>query len=78
MTTSPDSGAYTALEARFKHLHALRGASAMLDWDSQTMMPVGGAAARADQQAALALVCHETLTDTSPRASLPWVTERVE
>ncbi len=59
----PEPTAYPALEARFKRLSALRGAGSVLEWDSQTMMPPGGADARAEQTAALALACHEILTD---------------
>ncbi len=40
----------------------LQDAGAVLDWDSQTMMPAGGAPSRAEQSAALAVVCHEMLT----------------
>jgi Zn-dependent M32 family carboxypeptidase len=36
-----EPAAYRELEARFARLHALGGASAVLDWDSQTMMPPG-------------------------------------
>lgn len=60
MTGAP---AYAALTRRFARLWALEGAAAVLDWDSQTQMPPGGAEARARQQAALALVVHERLTD---------------
>ena len=35
---------------------------AVLHWDSAVMMPLGGASARSDQLAELALVCHEILT----------------
>ena len=58
-----ERAAYAELERRFARLHALGGARAVLDWDSQTMMPPGGADARAEQSAALALTCHEILTD---------------
>ena len=59
------TAAYTELERRFARLHHIESAGAVLDWDSQTMMPVGGAGDRAEQTAALALVCHELLTDTA-------------
>ncbi|MFQ5958050.1 MAG: carboxypeptidase M32 [Alphaproteobacteria bacterium] len=59
----PERAAYAALEHRFKRLDALQGASAVLEWDSQTMMPAGGSGDRAEQCATLALVCHEILTD---------------
>ncbi|MSP67179.1 MAG: carboxypeptidase M32 [Alphaproteobacteria bacterium] len=54
-------GAYGALERRFKHLADLRGAVAVLQWDSAAMMPPGGAGARADQLETLALLAHRTL-----------------
>jgi carboxypeptidase Taq len=54
---------YQSLEARFARLGALQDATAMLQWDTATLMPSGGAAARAEQLATLRLVCHELLTD---------------
>ncbi|MCH7929509.1 MAG: carboxypeptidase M32 [Proteobacteria bacterium] len=62
--------AYAELERRFRRLGVLRGAGAVLGWDRQTMMPVGGAEDRTEQAAALALVDHETLTDASMGALL--------
>ncbi|HUH83544.1 MAG TPA: carboxypeptidase M32 [Stellaceae bacterium] len=59
MSLSP----YRSLEARFARLGALQDATAMLQWDTATLMPAGGAAARAEQLATLRLVCHELLTD---------------
>ena len=56
--------AYGALEGRFRRLGLLGGAAAMLHWDWATMMPPGGAEPRAAQLAELALIRHETLTDT--------------
>ena len=56
--------AYRALEARFRRLGLLGGAAAILHWDWATMMPPGGAEPRAAQLAELALIRHETLTDT--------------
>ena len=56
---------YKTLEARFARLGALQDATAMLQWDSATLMPAGGAAARSEQLATLKVVCHETLTDPS-------------
>ena len=58
-----DATAYAELEKRFKRLGVLRGAAGVLDWDRQTMMPSGGAGDRAEQSAALALICHEVLAD---------------
>jgi carboxypeptidase Taq len=54
---------YHQLEARFARLGALQEATSLLHWDSATVMPQGGAAARAEQLAALKVVCHEILTD---------------
>ena len=55
VTPSP----YHALEARFRRLGALREAGSVLHWDIATMMPEGGAGARAEQLATLQVVCHE-------------------
>ena len=54
---------YTDLEARFHRLQALRNALGVLHWDMATMMPSGGAEARAEQLAALNVVCHGMLTE---------------
>jgi carboxypeptidase Taq len=54
--------AYTRLEDRFARIIALGDAEAMLHWDLATMMPPGGAAARADQLAVLKSVRHGLLT----------------
>lgn len=59
---SNSTAAYGALKDRFDRLAALQGAQAVLHWDRATMMPEGGARARAEQQAALSLIAHETLT----------------
>ncbi len=55
--------AYQDLEARFHHLYALRQALGVLQWDWSAMMPSGGAAARAEQIAAMKLVCHQLIAD---------------
>jgi carboxypeptidase Taq len=55
--------AYSELETRFHRLYALRNAAGMLQWDMAAMMPPGGAAARAEQIAALKVVCHGLLAD---------------
>ena len=47
--------AYQQLEARFRRLGALGEALGVLHWDSATMMPDGGADARAEQLATLKL-----------------------
>ena len=60
-----EGGAYQTLEKRFKRLGVLGGVERILDWDSQTMMPAGGAADRAEQSAAIALIRHEILNHPS-------------
>jgi carboxypeptidase Taq len=55
--------AYRELESRFHRLYALRNALGVLQWDLASMMPAGGAAARAEQMAALSVVCHGVLAD---------------
>ena len=55
--------AYRELESRFHRLYALRNALGVLQWDLASMMPAGGAAARAEQMAALNVVCHGVLAD---------------
>jgi carboxypeptidase Taq len=54
---------YRELERRFARLHHLAGARAVLGWDNQTMMPEGGAEARAEQNALLGVLAHEMITD---------------
>jgi len=55
--------AYGELEQRFHRWAALKDARAVLEWDQATMMPDGGAEARAEQIAALDVVCHGILAD---------------
>ncbi len=55
------NSAYRSLEQRFTRISSLDGTLSMLDWDQATMMPEGGADARADQLATLKLIRHETL-----------------
>lgn len=62
MSDLNSTSAYETLKSRFHRLAALQGAQAVLHWDRATMMPEGGARARAEQQAALAMVGHEMLT----------------
>ena len=54
--------AYQQLEDRFRRLAALGEAEGVLHWDSSTLMPKGGASARGEQLAALAVTRHELLT----------------
>ncbi len=62
MTELNSTSAYESLKSRFHRLAALQGAQAVLHWDRATMMPEGGAGARAEQLAALAIVGHDMLT----------------
>ena len=51
--TGQPLAAYRELEVRFARMSHLHGAKAVLHWDSATMMPPGGAEARAEQLATL-------------------------
>jgi len=50
------------LKSHFGRIGALREAAGMLHWDMSVMMPPGGAAARAEQLAALKRVIHDLMT----------------
>jgi carboxypeptidase Taq len=54
--------AYHQLEARFRRIGIVQQAISVLHWDAAAMMPEGGAAARADQLAALRLIAHQQMT----------------
>ena len=49
----PTHPAYDELHRRFARLSYLGDALALLDWDTQTMMPEGAGEARAEQTAGL-------------------------
>ena len=53
---------YLRLEEWFRRISALTDAGAVLQWDLATMMPKGGAAARADQLAVLKALRHSLLS----------------
>ncbi|MBM3597105.1 MAG: carboxypeptidase M32 [Alphaproteobacteria bacterium] len=55
--------AYAELERRFRRLNSLEEASAVLGWDQQTMMPPGGARARAEQLATIRVLAHGMIID---------------
>src|SRR3954467_11566462 len=61
--TSPPQTAYGELESRFKRLNLVRQSAGVLQWDLETLMPPGGAAARTEQLAALKVIAHQLLTD---------------
>ncbi len=52
------SSPYQQLSRRHERLHRLRHAASMLAWDRSTMMPPGGAAARARAEAELQTLIH--------------------
>ncbi|MGI9451172.1 MAG: carboxypeptidase M32 [Geminicoccaceae bacterium] len=54
--------AYQTLEARAKRVADIRGALAILGWDSQTMMPKGASEVRGEQLATLEQMAHEIVT----------------
>lgn len=57
------ASAYRQLEERFQRIALLGESIGMLSWDQSVMMPEGGAAARGEQIAALAVMRHAMLTD---------------
>lgn len=54
---------YAELEDRFRRVALLGESIGMLSWDQSVMMPAGGAAARSDQIAALAVLRHSMMTN---------------
>jgi carboxypeptidase Taq len=56
------SSFYKQLVQRFARLGRLRDAQGILHWDRSVMMPAGGAEGRAEQLAALDVICHELIT----------------
>lgn len=62
MNQSPTSIAYAMLRERFRRIAALEDAMAVLSWDRQTNMPVGGGDARSEQMATLRVLRHEAIT----------------
>jgi len=64
--------AYQNLEATFARVAALNGASAVLGWDMQAMMPPGGVTARGEQLAVLEELSHGMLTKPEVGA---WLSE---
>lgn len=61
--SSRSRAAYARLENQFKRIGLVNDSAGMLQWDMATMMPTGGAEARAEQLATLHVVSHELLTD---------------
>ncbi len=65
MTTAtlPTTSCYSELLTLVKETHLLGGASSVLSWDQEVMMPDGGHDERAKQLALLARLHHEKTTD---------------
>jgi carboxypeptidase Taq len=62
--------AYRALEDRFRRIALVGDALGVLHWDGAVMMPRGGAAARSDQIAALAVIRHTMIIEPALRDDL--------
>ncbi len=56
---------YKQLEERFSRIALLGESIGMLSWDQSVMMPEGGAAARGEQIAALAVIRHSMMTEAA-------------
>jgi len=55
--------AYATLEQRFKRLSLVRQSAEVLQWDTETLMPLGGNEIRGEQLATLRVLAHQMLTD---------------
>ncbi len=66
----PSGPTYCALESHFARIHRLRHAAALLAWDRATMMPPGGAQARARAEAEVLGQIHTLLADPGLSARL--------
>ena len=62
--------AYYQLEMDFMRLGHLEDAAGLLHWDAATVMPAGGADARADQLATLNVLHHQMICDPRLAARL--------
>lgn len=65
------NSAYGQIERRFRRINALEEATAVLQWDQQTTMPVGGAEGRAEQLATLKVLAHEMIVDPALADLIP-------
>jgi len=66
-----------ALRQRMFDVNALYAAGAIMDWDQQTMMPKGGAAARAAHSGILSRMAHERFTSDETARLLEEATNEV-
>jgi carboxypeptidase Taq len=62
-TADTTEAAYEELLERYERISAINGASGVLSWDQQTMMPDDGTPARSAQLSALSGISHDLLTD---------------
>jgi len=56
--------ALDALRDRFRRVAALQASIGVLGWDRSTLMPKGGAEARAEQMATLSVLAHELMSES--------------
>ena len=63
--------AYRQLEERFRRIATLEQAISVLHWDTASMMPSGGAAARTEQLATLRMTAHQHLIAPEVEAECP-------
>jgi len=68
--TLAESPAYAALTDRFRRIALVGDALGILGWDQATLMPEGSAGGRAEQIAALSVLCHELLVAGDVRDNL--------
>ena len=69
---------FDQLRERLARVYDLNAAAAVLEWDQETYMPDGGAAARAQQIATLRQLAHEHLTDDAVGTLLDGLAPEVE
>jgi carboxypeptidase Taq len=62
-TADTTDAAYEELLERYERISAINGASGVLSWDQQTMMPDNGTPARSAQLSALSGISHDLMTD---------------
>jgi len=62
-TADTTDAAYEELLERYERISAIQGASGVLSWDQQTMMPDDGTPARSAQLSALSGIGHDLMTD---------------
>jgi len=62
-TADTTDAAYEELLERYERISAINGASGVLGWDQQTMMPDDGTPARSAQLSALSGISHDLMTD---------------